>query len=459
MRINMKTWKLLFVGIMVLVLISGTFNVLIMTLAPVNGFGFRTLNSVLGVMPVSAAVIVVNSDFDSIADDGLCTLREAIVAANTDAAYSDCAAGSGADLITFAGDYTITLNGSRLPLITSLMTITGNGAANTIIQASTCNPVTLPGECTPADNGVFEVENNGNLTLEGITMRHGQGGIAGGGISNRGTLTIQDSILSGNKAISFGGALFNTSNSAVSIQNSAVIGNAAGYGGGIYNGEGSTLAVNNSTIANNINALRGGGIDNYGATVTVTQSTLTANSALEGGGISNYEGSVTVTNSTLSANSAQESGGISNWDGSVTVTNSTLSGNIGGGIYNGPDTVFLFQNSIIAHSTNGADCDSNGTIHGDSTYNLVGDGSCFVTSNLSGDPMLGPLADNGGPTLTHALLLSSPAIDAGNNAVCPGEDQRGLNRPYDWKGSGVAVCDIGAFEIRSASFFLPLIMR
>lgn len=453
----MKAWKLLFNGLMVLVLISGTFTALIMNLAPVNGFGFRNFNSMLGVVPVSAASIVVNSAADEEIDDSVCTLREAIVAANTDSAHYGCSAGSGADLITFTGNYTITLNGSRLPLITTMMTVIGNGPANTIIQASTCNPVTLPGECTPANVGVFEIENNGTLTLEGLTVRHGWGS-SGGGIFNRGTLTIQDSILSGNKAINFGGALFNTANSTSSVQNSVVIGNAAGYGGGIYNGEGSTLVVNNSTIANN-QVFRGGGIDNFGATLMVTNSTLTANTALEGGGISNYEGSVTVTNSTLSLNSAEEGGGISNWDGSVTVTNSTLSGNIGGGIYNGPDTAFRYKNTIIARSTNGADCDSNGILHVDSTHNLVMDGSCFIATNLSGDPMLGPLADNGGPTLTHALLLGSPAIDSGNNAVCPGEDQRGLNRPYDWKGNGVAVCDIGAFEIRSASFFLPLIVR
>ena len=73
---------------------------------------------------------------------------------------------AGADTITFAADYTITLAGSSLPDVTTEMTISGTGAANTIVQASTCNPVTLPGGCTPATYRVFNVTSTGNLTLD-----------------------------------------------------------------------------------------------------------------------------------------------------------------------------------------------------------------------------------------------------------------------------------------------------
>ncbi|GER79730.1 MAG: CSLREA domain-containing protein [Anaerolineales bacterium] len=91
-----------------------------------------------GVQPARAAgVIVVDSADDSVTADGACTLREAIINANNDnqSGSIDCAAGSGADVITFAGNYTITLVGSQLPAVTSQITITGNGAANTIVQA------------------------------------------------------------------------------------------------------------------------------------------------------------------------------------------------------------------------------------------------------------------------------------------------------------------------------------
>jgi CSLREA domain-containing protein len=129
------------------------------------------LFSFANVSPAHAAgIIVVNSDADTVADDGFCTLREAITAANSDTASGatagECAAGSGADTITFAANYTITLVGSQLPAVTSEMTITGNGAANTIIQANAA-PNT-------ATYRVFEVTSTGNLTLDGVTVRHGK---------------------------------------------------------------------------------------------------------------------------------------------------------------------------------------------------------------------------------------------------------------------------------------------
>lgn len=117
------------------------------------------LTAALGIQPAYAASIVVNSADDTVANDGACALREAITNANADnqSGSTDCAAGAGADAITFAADYIITLVGSQLPAITSEITINGNGAANTIIEASICNPVTLPGGCTPATYRVLEV--------------------------------------------------------------------------------------------------------------------------------------------------------------------------------------------------------------------------------------------------------------------------------------------------------------
>jgi len=202
-----------------------------------------------------------------------------------------------------------------------------------------------------------------------------------------------------------------------------------------------TVNISGVTIANGKITGTGGGIYNYSGTLTVTNSTFSDNSATYGGGIYN-EGTLTVTNSTFSGNSATYGGGIYN-QGTLTVTNSTFSGNAattyGGGIYN--QGTLNYANTIIANST-GGDCNNSATI-GTNTNNLVEDGTCSPT--LSGDPMLGALANNGGSTQTFALLSGSPAIDAGNNTVCAaspvsGLDQRGVTRPQG------AACDIGSYE-------------
>ncbi|RIK26371.1 MAG: hypothetical protein DCC54_07320, partial [Anaerolineae bacterium] len=368
---------------------------------------------------------MVDSADDSVTADGACTLREAIINANNDnqSGSTDCAAGSGADVITFAADYTITL-GSQLPAVTSQIAITGNGAANTIVQANAA-PNT-------ATYRVFEVSAAGNLTLDGLTVRHGRCNDScttnpynGGGIYNEGgTLTVTNSALSGNSADNGGGGIYNYSGT-VTVTNSALSNNSAGYGGGIYSDNYSTVTVTNSTISgNNATSTNGGGIFNYyQSTLTVANSTFSGNSAnINGGGIHNaYSGTLTVTNSTLSGNSAN---------------------NFGGGIYNNLLATMNYSNTIIANSAAGGDCSNGGTI-GANVNNLVENGSCSPT--FSGDPNLGPLQDNGGPTQTHALLTGSAAIDAGNAAVCATApvnnlDQRGVARPQG------AACDIGAYE-------------
>jgi CSLREA domain-containing protein len=379
-----------------------------------------------GVQPARAAgVIVVDSADDTVGNDGACTLREAITNANDAATYPDCAAGSGADVITFAADYTITL-GSQLPAVTSQITITGNGASNTIVQADAAPNV--------ATYRVFEVSAAGNLTLDGLTVRHGRcnGACAtnttdGGGILNiGGTVTVTNSALSGNSADDGGGGIYSDNYSTVTVTNSALSNNSAGYGGGIYSNNYSTVTVTNSALSgNSATYSSGGGIFNYyQSTLTVTNSTLSGNSATysNGGGIHNaYSGTLTVTNSTLSGNSAN---------------------NFGGGIYNNLLATMNYSNTIIANSAAGGDCFNGGTI-GANVNNLVENGSCSPT--FSGDPNLGPLQDNGGPTQTHALLAGSAAIDAGNAAVCAAApvnnlDQRGVARPQG------AACDIGAYE-------------
>jgi hypothetical protein len=199
----------------------------------------------LGQGVATAATITVTTNNPNIAADGQCSLIEAIVNANNDAAtHADCAAGSGADTIVLPANGNVTLSNANvtlygipfgLPLITSRITIEGNGA--TIARqgdAPAFGLIAVTGFRTPGD-----------LTLQSVTLNGGSSRI-GGGVSNFGTLSIKNSIISGNT------------------------------GGGVRND--GTLTVENSTIANNTANFSGGGLSNFGTT-TIVNSTISGNAA------------------------------------------------------------------------------------------------------------------------------------------------------------------------------------
>jgi hypothetical protein len=195
----------------------------------------------------------------------------------------------------------------------------------------------------------------------------------------------------------------------------------------------------------------------------VSNSAATDRTVYGGGGIYNDRGTVTLTDSTLSANIAPFGGGVYNDNGTLTVTNSTLSDNSasqgGGGIYTLYHVPRLL-NTLVAGNQSGRDDrlgpDIYGAVDSTSSNNLVGIGDRLLSGisngpggNLVGsfaasiDPRLGPLIDNGGPTLTHTLLDDSPARGAGSLDFASDTDQRGLPRTVGGE------IDIGSFQTQS----------
>ena len=199
----------------------------------------------------------------------------------------------------------------------------------------------------------------------------------------------------------------------------------------------------------------GGGIRNHG-TLTVTDSTVSGNTAEQGAGILNF-GTVALTSSTVSGNTSRTwGGGITNWArATLTITNSTVSGNTAD---RGGSAISTFEESLTLVNTlidgnclidppeefpgelvsEGGNLESPGDTCG---FDQPGDQANVSADNLK----LGPLADNGGPTMTHALGAGSAAIDAIPEADCGvTTDQRGLPRPEP----GGTMCDVGAFEVQ-----------
>jgi hypothetical protein len=237
-----------------------------------------------------------------------------------------------------------------------------------------------------------------------------------------------------------------------------------------------------SLAARHLAGNTGGAISNFTGTVTVTSSLVNGNIAQGfGGGIANFGfNTVSLTNVTLSGNRGRLGGGIANLQiGTLHLQNVTITNNTGrfsedatrgsaGGVYNDANAALTVRNTLIAGNTApelGPDCltSSNADL-GSEGYNLIANTSnCVIAGDTTGDilgqdPKLGELADNGGPTQTHALLAGSPAVDAGNPATpgsggnaCAAVDQRGTPRPQGER------CDIGAFEM-SAQSLPPLVL-
>ena len=229
-------------------------------------------------------------------------------------------------------------------------------------------------------------------------------------------------------------------------------------GGGIYSGEGATLNLIDSSVADNTAGWSGGGIYAFfNSTTTIVRSTISGNTSSDVGGAIRSLGTMRIENSTLSGNAATgwHGGAIFQTDGDISIASSTIANNTAP--EGAPSTLFIGQfgggfrptltlSDTIISGNRWYACErfasgaTGAVISGG--HNLMQDDSCnpAASDSIQSDAGLGGLADNGGPTLTHALSAGSPAIDAGGAASCPATDQRGVARP---QGAG---CDAGAFE-------------
>jgi hypothetical protein len=280
------------------------------------------------------------------------------------------------------------------------------------------------------------------------------------------TVHMGENTFSNNHA-RYGGAFYLTSNAKLNIPYNAVVsGNTASYEGGAMYNNGIVNLHYVTLDGNTAEQGGGGGISNFGS-ATLEAATLSGNSAYDGGGIANNTATatLTMTNVTLSGNSAVDTGGaIETSDSRATLTNVTLSGNSaprGGGIFNNGGTMTLL-NTLLAHGANGANCVN--VTGGYFSFSLSDDISCsFGAGRDNLDLLLGPLAKNGSSMLTHLPLPGSPAIDAGTDYGTPAYDQRGIERPRDGNGDGIARCDIGAVEVQSTQerpkLYLPQVQR
>ncbi len=306
----------------------------------------------------------------------------------------------------------------------------------------------------------------GVLSVSDSSFYNNAANLGGGGIYlSPGTLTVTDSVLRGNSAgssyLSLGGGIYCIGTFLVS--DSTINSNAASYGGGVYTARfGTQNEIRKSTISDNSATGNGGGIQNDGS-LTVSGSTISGNSADhggDGGGITNG-GDLIVSNSTIHGNSATiNGGGIENYGNHLSITDSTLNENSvtddrfggGGGVYSYYGTLTINMNIFVNNVGGNLSFDprSGGTFIS-LGHNLFSDSPSLTlapTDLIDTDPLLGPLANNGGPTFTQALLPGSPAIDAGVAVAGVTTDQRGIARPQG------AAPDIGAFESRGFSLVI-----
>lgn len=432
-----------------------------------TGFGLATVICAASLAHAAPPTIINVTTTDDVLDgsDGFCSLREAVINVNNATnTFADCTTPS----TTAKNIIVLSEPEYDLDLKSSLYSDDDDGY---VMDLDLKKDVTIIGSGTrfnkPKDIFTFyriiDVFEGVNVTLEGLVISKGEPSDNGAGIQVRSTASSKSKLL---------------------LKNCQVGGNkASGNGGGIYGGEEATIILNRTTIYDNeasetSGTASGAGIYLASGSLTMLNSTVSGNKLsitsgnLQGAGIATQSGTVKIINSTVSSNVSDGNVAVSNgggiWLGSaatLNISNSTIGYNIvdssnddtnGGGIYITAGAQVNMINTIVSDNLCLATKGVNGgpDIYGEVNsygYNMVKDQDLHLTWNLKTsnddyldtDPVISLLTNNGGPTQTHALDGTSPAINMGSCFDLDGNsittDQR--NEPR----SGVS-CDIGSYE-------------
>lgn len=362
--------------------------------------------------------------------DGQITLREALIAANTNSSVDGSVAGESGvqDRIVFADALA-----GRVELDAALGTLVISDSVR--IEASGATRLTIDAR---EQYRVFDVAASaGNVTFAGLAITGGRttvDGLAGAGAGIRsasvGTLSLE----------------------SVELTSNHTSGNAA-HGAGLYAGAGNVSTVE-TTIAKNATSgsgTQGGGMYAALGTVTTTNSTISGNTAVNGGGLFSQAADLFISSTTIADNSATDGAGLSLFNGSLQISNSIVAGNEAGAAAddirftnNGGSESIAALNSLIGVNDGASLAASPGGGIPDAQGNLIGTPATPI------DAMLDVLSGNGGQTRTHALLFGSPAINSGSNAQA-----NALDLHFDQRGVGSAridgTVDMGAFEAHAAN--------